>query len=50
MRKNLKECKGITLITLVLTIVLLLILARNSNITISRKWTFRKSTISKRKI
>jgi len=50
MEKILKEYRGITLVALVITIIILLILARNSNITISRKWTFRKSTISKRKI
>ena len=39
-RKN----SGITLIALVITIIILLILARNINIKFNRKWTISKST------
>lgn len=46
----LKEGKGITLVALVITMIILLILARDSNIKINRKWTFRKSTIIKRRL
>ena len=39
-KKNVLFCKdnGITLITLVITIIILLILARNINIKFNRKW------------
>ncbi len=50
MQKKLKKCikryenNGITLIALVITIIILLILARNINIKFNRKWTISKST------
>ena len=42
--------KGITLIALVITIIVLLILARSNNSVINRRqWNIRKSRASKRK-
>ncbi|MCI8637227.1 MAG: hypothetical protein HFJ36_05270 [Clostridia bacterium] len=45
-----KNINGITLIALVITIIILLILARNNNCNFNRrKWHFSKSRYSKRR-
>jgi len=48
--KSLKEKKGITLVALVITIIILLILARINNKYDNRKWIIWKSRRSKNKI
>ncbi len=50
MKKKSKKNKGITLIALVITIIILLILARNLNIKFNRKWVISKGTRSNKNI
>ena len=47
MQEKLKRSQGITLIALIITIIVLLILARNSNKFINKQWIIRKSRESR---